>query len=258
MKLELWKKKLAERNRSLAFRQHNSQVKKGKRPACWEKSQTPEAQLKKGATRKKLILAGLITTPFVKGHVLTRGEKNRLWKGGIKEKECEVCGVTFKKKNTRTCSTDCRRILNASVAQGIPVAAFRGFISSERKRDHASPQNSEWRLMVFGRDDYRCQMCGEKGCYLEAHHIKKWSKYPSLRREVSNGITLCNCCHLLTKHHEEEYESLFEELITNQTTASQDNFKKGMTHRLLRKVKITPKAKPHEPIVRSVFDSRRD
>ena len=60
-----------------------------------------------------------------------------------------------------------------------------------------SPKYKEWRLMVFGRDDFTCQNCGKRGCYLEAHHIKSFARYIDERFNVDNGITYCKACHLL-------------------------------------------------------------
>ena len=67
----------------------------------------------------------------------------------------------------------------------------------------------QWRDDVFTRDDFTCQECGEKGCYLHAHHIETFSsiiqKYEitSIGEalecaelwNINNGITLCKECH---------------------------------------------------------------
>lgn len=62
-------------------------------------------------------------------------------------------------------------------------------------RDRSSADYTNWRKAVFERDEYTCQRCKKKGGNLNAHHIKKWSKHPSLRYEISNGLTLCKICH---------------------------------------------------------------
>lgn len=51
----------------------------------------------------------------------------------------------------------------------------------------------KWRESVILRDGC-CQECGSK-TNLVAHHVKSFSKYPLLRTEISNGITLCEKCH---------------------------------------------------------------
>lgn len=56
----------------------------------------------------------------------------------------------------------------------------------------------KWQRAVLKRDNYTCQICGASE-NLVAHHIKNFNKYPELRFEVSNGITLCRSCH--TKVH---------------------------------------------------------
>lgn len=53
----------------------------------------------------------------------------------------------------------------------------------------------QWRRKCLQRDNYRCQVCGRKNIRLNVHHIKGYSKYPLLRTEISNGITLCSSCH---------------------------------------------------------------
>lgn len=64
-----------------------------------------------------------------------------------------------------------------------------------KTRNRSSSNYINWRNEVFKRDDYTCQKCGVKAVKLNAHHIKKWSEYPSLRFETTNGVTLCLKCH---------------------------------------------------------------
>jgi hypothetical protein len=55
----------------------------------------------------------------------------------------------------------------------------------------------KWRKQVYLRDNYICQICKQRGTYLNAHHIKSWKEYPDERFNINNGITLCSNCHIL-------------------------------------------------------------
>lgn len=69
---------------------------------------------------------------------------------------------------------------------------------SERNNSEirASARYSTWREEVYRRDDYTCQFCKARGGKLNAHHIMSFAKFPALRFEEGNGITLCEKCHV--------------------------------------------------------------
>lgn len=54
----------------------------------------------------------------------------------------------------------------------------------------------KWRTKVYKKDNYLCQKCFQKGKYLNAHHIESWASNRDLRLIQSNGITLCQDCHI--------------------------------------------------------------
>lgn len=58
-----------------------------------------------------------------------------------------------------------------------------------------STEYTNWRTAVFERDEYTCKACGQVGGKLNAHHIRPYAKFPSLRLDVDNGVTLCEACH---------------------------------------------------------------
>lgn len=90
-------------------------------------------------------------------------------------------------------------------------------------------ESSSWRLSIFERDNFTCQMpgCGKRGGKLEANHIILFSKIISNNKiesiedalrckelwDISNGITLCRDCHLSIRRKEQSYEKLFVDII---------------------------------------------
>jgi len=63
---------------------------------------------------------------------------------------------------------------------------------SKRARDKF---RREMQGKVFERDDYTCQICGERGGDLQVDHIQSWADYPELRFKMDNCRTVCMSCH---------------------------------------------------------------
>ena len=72
---------------------------------------------------------------------------------------------------------------------------WRGGITPENARIRHSPEMKQWRLAVFERDNYTCQICGERGGDKHADHIRPFALHPELRFVLDNGRTLCKPCH---------------------------------------------------------------
>jgi 5-methylcytosine-specific restriction endonuclease McrA len=75
---------------------------------------------------------------------------------------------------------------------------WQGGKTSENRKLRNSREYKKWRDAVYERDNYTCQHCDKRGVYLNADHIKPWSKFPELRFEITNGRTLCLDCHYKT------------------------------------------------------------
>ncbi|HNW65720.1 MAG TPA: NUMOD3 domain-containing DNA-binding protein [Aliarcobacter cryaerophilus] len=73
---------------------------------------------------------------------------------------------------------------------------------------------NNFRQKVKERDKKRCLM-RNKECngQLEVHHILSWRKYPKLRYDINNGITLCHFHHPRGRVVEEKMVEYLKELI---------------------------------------------
>lgn len=126
------------------------------------------------------------------------------------EQSCVVCGGGFRSPNNKkTCSPSCDRAWKAIRQRGDKSHRWQGGKTDETMLFRNSFEYSQWRDAVFTRDDYTCQLCFERGGKLAAHHIREFSKYPDLRLDVRNGVTLCWPCHGSVKGRERMYEQQF-------------------------------------------------
>ncbi len=93
----------------------------------------------------------------------------------------------------------------------------RNLLAKTQERNDSAYQ--EWRKSVRGRDGWRCKManvdCLEK---VVAHHILPWAKFPELRYEINNGITLCVFHHPRKRSDEMRLSPFFQSLLINETS----------------------------------------
>ena len=92
---------------------------------------------------------------------------------------------------------------------------WKGGITSINKYIRSNKNTIINRNVVFKRDNYTCQKCDKRGCYIEAHHINFVSKI--IRNyniktfeeadkceelwDIDNLVTLCRKCHKIREHN---------------------------------------------------------
>jgi hypothetical protein len=107
--------------------------------------------------------------------------------------KCASCGKDFRAYDSQIDAKYCSRKCFFAHNRGKNHPRWNGGVLRGK---HNGATYDTWRTEVFERDDFTCQECGLRGTYLYAHHIRPWAKYPELRFEISNGVTLCKECHI--------------------------------------------------------------
>jgi 5-methylcytosine-specific restriction endonuclease McrA len=122
-----------------------------------------------------------------------------------------------KYRKTKKCPGCSKQILESSeFCNGCSQLGERNHNWVEDKGRSNFCQTKEWeiwRSAVLERDNYTCQMCGDKNCCLHGHHILPKRDYPELVYEVDNGITLCKKCHVGINFREYTYVDGFLKIL---------------------------------------------
>ena len=100
---------------------------------------------------------------------------------------------------------------NGSFKSGELSLKWKGGITTENEQIRKTFEYRTWRRLIFKRDNYECQICGNgHNRVIRANHIKRFADYPDLRLELTNGITICrDCDYQWVLNHEEEWENYF-------------------------------------------------
>lgn len=169
----------------------------------------------KGKVNKKCLSCGKIFTVYP--NLLDRKQTFCTYDCYIKavklpNKICSVCGKSFhtRKHDGKFCSQKCQWLYRLEYPirywlgkkrenlSGEKNPAWKGGVTKLNKILRSATQFKEWRKKVFERDNFICQICFQRGGFLEPHHIKSVAAHPELVFEVNNGITLCINCHKKT------------------------------------------------------------
>lgn len=85
-------------------------------------------------------------------------------------------------------------------------------------KERGGQLHREWSLNVKKRDNWECRI-SDNSCSgkLISHHILAWVKFPELRYEVNNGITLCHFHHPRKRNDESRLSPFFQELVNSRS-----------------------------------------
>lgn len=151
-----------------------------------------------------------------------KAEPTRYWLGKTHSEKTKK-KISEKKTGRKLMPEHIEKIRNALTGrkgsprpdmQGPNNPNWKGGITEKNSLIRNSYEYVEWRNAVYARDNYCCQMCGDK-CEkgnIVAHHVESFFDHPTQRFEVLNGATLHRSCHLA--HHKKERKLATQNLIT--------------------------------------------
>ncbi len=87
--------------------------------------------------------------------------------------------------------------------RGADNPMWKGGITPLMQKIRNSTEYQEWRMNVFKRDWFTCQLCNQKSgkeIKLVAHHLDSFSGHPQKRTSLENGVCLCRKCHINFHH----------------------------------------------------------
>lgn len=102
-------------------------------------------------------------------------------------------GSALRRGSSKSCG--CFNIERLKARVGLKHPYYDPLITEEQRlKKRSKPEFISWSKTIKRRDKF-CQCCNSK-YKLHAHHIMPYSKYPDLGLDLSNGIALCQKCHL--------------------------------------------------------------
>lgn len=125
----------------------------------------------------------------------------------------EVWPYDLKRSKYFYCSKECKAKHWSLIYTGDRAHNWKGGQWKKNSDMREWPRYQKVRNEVRERDNWTCQLCGEKSNII-AHHIIPVRRNNKLIFEPTNLISLCNKCHIeKVNFREEEYEQLFTDIV---------------------------------------------
>ncbi len=167
-----------------------------------------------------LLVAALEKTSYIcpqcGGERTITGSNLTKIQGGVISGRCKSCATKLRLgQNPRRWDDEHKALFTEQFRRPRPNQVgsgnhkWKGGITSWRNCLRGTAAYGQWRRQIFVRDGFRCQLCGEIGLRLEAHHIVLLStlleengitsiddaiECQSLW-DTENGVTMCEDCH---------------------------------------------------------------
>ena len=115
-----------------------------------------------------------------------------------------------RKYQKMVCNEETKKKISASLK--LKADYFRNLYKGEKsylwkggisKEPYSFDFDNELKMLIRTRDDFRCQICFNRG--IDVHHID----YNKKNSDPNNLITLCRSCHMKTGFNRDEWKSLF-------------------------------------------------
>jgi len=128
---------------------------------------------------------------------------------GYRRGYCTNKGTKWNKKSRESFSILRKKLWHKNPLYGKDTPNWKGGTVKLNKLIRELDGAIKWRCFCFERDNFTCQLCGQRGGSLEVHHKIPLSEIidiyeittteeanrVTLLFEITNGVTLCKECH---------------------------------------------------------------
>lgn len=133
------------------------------------------------------------------GHPLCKKcASTKKWENSSYAKKCSDSHIGYvmpEEQREKIAKANTGKSTKAWVLKGESHYNWKGGVTPEIRKHRNSLNYKLWRRSCLERDCFTCQISGRIGGCLVVHHLNNFSKFPELRYELRNGVTIARELH---------------------------------------------------------------